>query len=693
MTDTPPPQLEVQPPRRHIWQRVSIIWLVPLVALVVAIAVAINSYTSRGTLIHIGFQNASGIEAGQTTVRYRDVNIGAVESVTFAPDLGRVIVAARVADDIAEYIDADAQFWVVRPEVSVRGISGLNTVLSGAYIAGQWDNVPSGEQRDFTGLEVPPLQTQDGTTITLRLRDGNQISAGAPVIHKGIEVGNVGTPRLEDDGNTVLLDAVIRAPYDKLMTTDTRFWDASGFDVSLGVNGIDLDVRSLAALIEGGINFDTVVSGGTVVEPGQEFFVYRNESDARKSVFTSASEASTFVSILFDGSVAGLNEGAEVRFNGVTVGQVTDLGAIALDGDAGPSVRMLANLSIAIGELGLPDDTTEEEARTFLADLVRERNLRARLATASLFTGSLMIELVEQPDAPPAQMDLDYRPFPLMPTGESEITEFQTTAQGVINRIGGLPVEELMQAAIGALNSVQSLAGDPETRNVPTAVTDLLAEVRALISGDDVSATLANVRSATDTLRQMAQDLEQGQAVGSLISALGRANSAMVGIDDASSDFPEIARQLRELSARANTLPIEDLANSTDSLIQSMDNILANPDMQRVPGTVSDALAEVARVLGEVREGGAIGNANEAIAAARTAADNVSAAVQNLPALADRAARLLDQTGSTVSGYGSDSRFNVELVTALRSLQEAANTINSLARAIQRNPNSIILGR
>nr|WP_280517731.1 MlaD family protein [Falsirhodobacter halotolerans] len=644
-------------------------------------------------MIRISFQNASGIEAGQTALRYRDVNIGAVESVTFAPDLDRVIVAARVADDIAEYIDTDAQFWVVRPEVSVRGISGLSTVLSGAYIAGQWDNVPSGEERTFTGLEVPPLQSQQGTTITLRLRDGNQISAGAPVIHKGIEVGTVGTPHLDEDGNSVLLEALILAPYDKILTTDTRFWDASGFDIRLGASGIDLDVRSLAALIEGGINFDTVVSGGTMVEPGQEFFVYRNESDARGSVFTSAAEASTFVSILFDGSVAGLSEGAEVRFNGVTVGNVTDLGAIAQDGEDGPNVRMLANLSIGVGALGLPDDATEDDARDFLADLVRERNLRARLATASLLTGSLMVELVEEEDAPPAELDLDYRPFPLMPTGEAAITEFQTTAQGVINRIGGLPVEELMQSAIGALNSIQSLAGDPETRGVPTAVTDLLAEARALISGEDVGATLANVRAATDTLRQIATDLEQGQAVSNLISALGMANSAMVGVNDASSDFPEIARQVRDLAARANTLPIEELANSTDSLIQSMDNILANPDMQRVPGTVSDALAEVARVLGEVREGGAIGNANDAIAAARTAAENVSAAVQNLPNLAARAANLLDQAGTTVSGYGSDSRFNVELVTALRSLQEAANTINSLARTIQRNPNSIILGR
>ncbi|WP_052362556.1 intermembrane transport protein PqiB [Falsirhodobacter sp. alg1] len=697
MTDTPdsgPSEMNIRPAHKRIWKRISPVWIVPVLALIVAVVVAINSYTERGTLIKISFLNASGIEAGQTALRYRDVNIGTVEAVNFSPDLGRVVVSARVADDIAKYIDTEAQFWVVRPEVSVRGITGLSTVLSGAYISGQWDNTTSAERRDFEGLETPPLETQRGTTVTLRLKDGNQIAAGAPIIHKGIEVGAVGSPRLTDDGSGVLLDAVIEAPYDKLLTTDSRFWDASGFDVTLGASGIDLDVRSLAALIEGGINFDTIVSGGGAVEAGQEFQVFPNESQARSSVFTSDSQVELYLSILFDGSVSGLAENAEVRYHGLTVGRVTDLGAVAeTDADGSPHVRMLANLAIDVSQLGLPNSTTADEAQEFIARLVAEDSLRARLATASLFTGSLMVELVEQPDTPATTLDTEHHPFALLPVGNADITEFQTTAQGVINRIGGLPIEDLMQSAIGALNSVQTLAGDPETRRVPSAAADLLSEARSLISGENVANILVNLRQTTDGLRRMSEQLEGGQAVNNLIAAIDKANTTLDGVQNASSDFPEIATQLRELAAKANTLPLEQLATSADGLVQSANRLLDNPDTQRVPGAVSDALSEVSRVLAEIREGGAITNANDAIAAAKEAADNVSEAVQGLPDLANRAAQLIEEAGTTVSGYGSDSRFNVELVTALRNLQVASEAVTSLARTIQRNPNSILLGR
>jgi len=696
VTDTPPPgpaEMEIRPPRRRVWQRISIIWLVPLVALAIAVGVAVKSYSSRGTLIRITFQNASGIEAGQTALRYRDVTIGAVESVGFAPDLGKVIVSVRVADDIAQYIDREAEFWVVRPEVSVRGISGLDTVLSGAYLAGNWDNIPTEEQSEFEGLEVPPLQSQNGTTITLELRDGNQISAGAPIIYKGIEVGNVGTPQLNEDGTTVLLDAVIRAPYDRMLTTNTRFWDASGFNISVGTGGLQLDVRSLASLIEGGIIFDTIVSGGEPIQPGQDFFVFEDESDARSSVFTSGSKLELPLSMVLDGSIEGLSEGAEVRYKGATIGRVTDLGTIAETDPETPSIRMLINLEIDVNKLGLSEMATVDEARDFVATLVRQDNLRARLATASLFTGSLMVELVEQPDADPATLDVDYQPFPMIPAAPAEITEFQTTAQGVIDRIGGLPVEELMQAAIGALNSVQVLAGDPETRRVPSEAASLLADVRAVLTGDSVTGTLSNLNTTTDSLRRIAQQLEDGQAVANLVSAIQKANTTLTGVESASVEFPQIAQQLRQLAATANGLQIQQLADSADSLLQSADGLLSNPDTQRVPGAVSDALSEVARVLAEVREGGAIGNVNEAISAAEQAANSINLAAQDLPALADRASRILDQAGTTVSGYGSDSRFNVELVTALRSLQDAATAVTSLARSIQRNPNSLLLGR
>lgn len=692
MTETPP-EMEIQPPRPAWWQRISVVWLVPVIALLVALGIAWNSYAGRGTLIEITFQNASGLEAGQTTLRYRDVTIGVVEKVGFAPDLRNVVASVRVANDVAEYIDAEAQFWVVRPEVSVRGISGLDTVLSGAYIAGLWDNTSSGAQYSFTGLEVPPLMSgseMGGLSITLRLRDGNQISAGAPIIHKGIEVGSVGEPRLAPDGDLVLIDAVIDAPYDRMITSNTRFWDASGFDIRFGAGGVELDVRSLASLIQGGINFDNVISGGDPVDPGQEYDVFADETAARSSVFTSAAVDQMLpLSVVFDGSVAGLTVGAAVNYRGLTVGTVTDLGAVVEGEGDDRRVRLLANLEIGTGQLGLGEDVSIDAARDFIAKLVTEDHLRARLATASLFTGSLMVELVEVPEAADAELDLSGEPFPLLPTTDAAITEFQTTAQGVIDRIGGLPIEGLMQSAIGALNSVQQLAGNPETQRVPTEAANLLSAARALVESDEVSGIVADLRETTAGLSNLTKQIEQGQAVANLMSAIDRANRALEG----AADVPQITGQLRELAEKANRMEVDQLAASAESLLRSADALIDSPEARQVPGALAGALREVDAMLAELREGGAVGNVNSALAAAESAATDLGSAAQGLPDLAARAARVLDQAGATVSGYGNDSRFNVELVTALRSLQEAADALTTLARTIQRNPNSIILGR
>lgn len=176
--------------------RFSAVWLVPILALAVSLGIAWQSYADRGVLIEIAFDSASGIAADKTELRYRDVTVGLVEDLRFSADLSQVITSVRVDKSLAPYLDAEAEFWVVRPEISAQGISGLNTVLSGVYIVGQWDSEPGTAQDSFQGLKDAPLNdpTQDGTRILLTARDGNSIAAGAPILYKGIPVGSVEAP-------------------------------------------------------------------------------------------------------------------------------------------------------------------------------------------------------------------------------------------------------------------------------------------------------------------------------------------------------------------------------------------------------------------------------------------------------------------------------------------------------------------
>ncbi|MBC7139976.1 MAG: MCE family protein, partial [Defluviimonas sp.] len=621
-----PAPMQVRPARQRWWHRLSPVWLVPLVALVVALGIAWQSYAGRGELITISFQNASGIEAGETPVKFRDVTVGVVEQVNFGAGLSEVLVSARVAKDVAPFIDKEAEFWVVRPEVSVRGVSGLDTVLSGAFIAGRWDSDSSGARSRFVGLEVPPMLggiDQKGLMVTLILRDGNQISAGAPILYRGIEVGTVGAPRLSEDGDSVLIDAFIEAPYTERLTTSSRFWDASGFDVSIGTSGVELDVKSLASLVEGGISFDTVISGGAPVNPGDSFMVYPDETAARASIFTSSTDAGLPVSVVFDGSVSGLTVGAEVRFRGLKVGEVTDLGAFVQGEEDERRVRLRANLELRSGRFGLGDKATPEQTMDLLQDLVENSGLRARLSTASILTGGLLVELVELPDAAPASIRMDAEPYPELPTAEAALSDFAATSQGVFERINALPIEELMQSAIDALDSFRALAADPATRQVPQAAVSLLDETRALVT-TELQAIAARARGILD-------QIEQGQAVENLIAAIGRADRAMASVETASADFPAISADVRSVAEKVNGLAMEQLVASADRLVNSANALIDTEDARRLPAAAADALREVAVFLGQVREGGAIERANNAISAAEAAADSIRQAAQSLP--------------------------------------------------------------
>lgn len=689
-----PADLDLRPARPGFLQRLSVVWLVPVIALAVSLGVAWKNWSDRGTLIHIAFGNASGVTAGETQLKYRDVAVGVVERVGFSEDLAQVIVSVRVDKDVAPFLDDQATFWVVRPQVSVRGISGLDTVLSGVFIEGSWDSVITGTQTEFAGQDEPPLVRpgQDGIRVTFRMRDGNQLTAGAPILHKGIEVGQVETPRLSPQGDSVLVDAFIRAPYDQRVTTATRFWDTSGFSVGLGTNGVTLNVNSLASLIEGGISFDTLVSGGRPIEPGHQFDIFDDETTARQSVFEDPAAEELMLSILFDGSISGLTEGADVRYRGIKVGEVRDIGAVIVDRNGGRDVRLLANVAIRTGRLGL----AEGEAATAGMDLMEgyvANGMRARLANASLLSAALIIELVELPDAPPATIDLAAEPYPVLPSVPAELSDFSATAEGVFQRINALPVEELMDRAISLLESLDSLANDPALRQTPESALALLEETRAIVSSEDLVQLPADLRAAANDLRQMMTDLQDGEAVANLLAAIEKADAALASIETASADLPEITAQLKALGEKANSLAVEELVSSTTKLVESADAFIGTEEARKLPPALTAALDEITVFLGQVREGGAIENANQAISAAEAAANAVAQAADSLPDLTARLNRLVDQTSGVVGSYGDRSRFNGELMSTLRDIQKSAEAITALARQISRNPNSLILGR
>ena len=251
MDELKPSEPVVEVPRRWI-PVASAVWLVPIVALAIALGVAWRSYSDRGPLIEILFDSASGIVAGETTVRYKDFAIGMVEDVRFTDDLSQVVVSARLHKDAARHVDSNTKFWLVRAQVGPRGISGLETVLSGAFIGAELGDAPGAPQDHFTALSAPPLTPagQPGLRIRLSAPDGGSLSVGAPILFKQIPVGKIEAVELTEAGD-VMVTAFVDAPNDRRLTSATRFWNASGFSIELGTGGASLNADKKGESIKG----------------------------------------------------------------------------------------------------------------------------------------------------------------------------------------------------------------------------------------------------------------------------------------------------------------------------------------------------------------------------------------------------------------------------------------------------------
>lgn len=694
MTKSDPAAMDVSMPKPSFWRNLSFVWLVPVLALVISLGVAWQAYNDRGVLIKITFDNASGIVAGETSIRFRDVSVGKVEDIGFGDNLTKVLVFVRVDKKIAPYLDKDAMFWVVRPQVSARGISGLSTVLSGVYIEGAWGETPGTPKFEFVGTDGPPLAQPglNGRRITLRTEDGKMVSEGAPVLFHGIEVGRLEKPRLTLSGNSIVVDAFIEAPHDRRITSATRFWDSSGFSISIGAGGLALDVDSLASLVTGGIEFDNVFEGGTPPSMGAVFEVYTDEAAARRTAFARSTANGIEVAVAFDESVAGLTSGAPVQLGGIRVGEVRSLNAVVQQNTEDAEVRLVATLLLEPQLLGLPAGSLKSDVLDFLEQAV-EKGLRARLAAAGLFNSELMVELFTPENTVPGTFRRDAVPLPELPSAPSNVPDFAATAEGVLERINELPVERLLDQAIRMMASIENLAAADATRETPVAALALLKETNSLIADPGLRALPEELRAVVAELRATLTALNTGNAVGNLNTTLEQANTAAQNIATATGDVPALVQDIRNLVAKANSLDAEELIRSAEKLLVSADALIDSDAARAMPAALNQALAEMQATLEEMRKGGLVNNANLTMASARDAADAIATAAEGLPALSKKLEQLVAQSEALVLAYGSRSKFNAEALEVLREVKSAAKAAAQLARKIERTPNSLLFGK
>jgi paraquat-inducible protein B len=527
------------PPSLRPWAGLPWIWAVPVIALLIAAWLGIRSIADRGPVITISFANAEGIEIGRNeaaraTIRYKNVELGRVIGIGLSDDQSHVVVTAEMRQEAKPLLRADTKFWVVRPRLEFSGISGLSTLVSGAYIG----ILPGGGEpgaRDFVGLQNPPpgQGLVGGRSYTLTAERLPFVSDAAPVYYHGVKVGEVTEQALSDKDGTVSIKIYIYEPHNVLIRPGSEFWVSAGVEASLGTQGLRLETETLQTLLTGAIVFDTPPAALAEAEspPGSSFTLYRD----RKSAADSADPVRVFYQVSFPGALHGLAIGTSVELRGIPIGRVS---ALRLEYDpASDEVRVPVTLEIAPHRIASPET----------AALPRDDKQAVTDATNRLF-GSRIVALEFVENAEPAQLG-QKEPYPELPavpgTGLDEIAR---SATAFLDQLASLPLGDLIGGMRDMVKHADAVVASPElkrsvkeldrtladagkfARDIRTQTGPLLGKLNA--AADQLGSTLAllgnDPRSSTDLARTMSELKGAARSVRVLADTLERHPEALL---------------------------------------------------------------------------------------------------------------------------------------------------------------------
>lgn len=514
----------------------------------------VNHYLTRGAEITITFSTAEGIEAGKTKVKSLSVDVGIVESVQLNPDLKSVTITALIEKDSESLLRNDSKFWVVRPRVGAAGVTGLGTLLSGAYIELSPGQGKEGS-RNFQGLDDVPVTplTAAGLHLTLLSNEAGSVNTGDPVLYRGYQVGKIESTKFVTDTQKLHAEIFIESPFDSLVTSNTRFWNTSGISFQATAEGISLQTGSLQSLLIGGIAFDVPegMNPGIEIENHAQFKLYPDASSINENPFQYYAD---FL-LLFDSSVQGLVAGAPVLYRGVRIGTVVDVAFTIIDVDLARTKGRAPSIPVLIRiEPGrwLGEDTVEAKTKAF-ADIDKSINqgMRATLQIGNLLTGARIVTLDFYEDAEPATIG-QIGEFNTLPTISTGLEEIQVKVANLLDKLNELPltmvlnnvdvtlkqVTRTLDAANQTVNDLNTIVENKDTQDIPESINSTLEELRLALKGlspdstlyqdlsdsiTQLNATLRNIEQLTYTIdtkpnslifsKPKQQDLQPGAAI------------------------------------------------------------------------------------------------------------------------------------------------------------------------------------
>ena len=518
-------------PRRT---RLPVIWILPALVVIVGAFVVIQQKIAEGPLIDISFADADGLEANKTKIRYKDVDIGDVTNIHVSKDRKKVIVTARIHRDASEYLVEDSRFWVVRPRVTSGGVSGLGTLVSGSYISLDVGK-SSVDKRNFDGLEIPPIVTSDlpGREFVLHADDIGSLDVGSSVFYRHIVAGQVVAYALDPGGASVTIKIFVDKPYDAFVTPATRFWQASGIDMSVDADGVKLRTESLSSILEGGIAFQGVSANAssTAVPADTGFMLFTDRERAMRQTDT---EVRTFI-MYFGGSLRGLSVGAPVDLRGITIGEVKSLsveyerskGTLSFPVEVDIFPQRIRGRSRR--NAPAPVDDNSESASRALVDSLVAHGMRAEIKTGSLLTGQKYVAMDFHNEVPPDHVGWDAQPA-IFPTTSGALDEIQDSIGSIAKKLDKVPFDQISARLIVTMATL-----DDTLKNADR----LIQQVDGTLA-PEVTATLQEAQGAMKNAKDLlAQDAPLQTDLRATLLQLSRAAKSASALVDYLERHPE----------------------------------------------------------------------------------------------------------------------------------------------------------
>ncbi len=480
---------------------ISPVWIIPLVALVLGVYMVIHTWMNEGPEVTILFATAEGLEPGKTRVSYRNVNMGLVTDVSLTDNLEKVAVRVQFKKQAEELLRADSRFWLVTARVGSGNISGLNTLLSGAYIRLDPGTGKKGRLDEYTALDSPPVTPADAPGLRLNLlsKRAGSISVGDKVLYRGYTVGRVETVAFDAAQDRASYQVFIDAPFHELVDSSVRFWNSSGIAINAGADGISVRTESIENILLGGIAFDRPpgMPAGSPVAPDTEFNLHGSYEASLQDHF----RFGEYVVVQFRQSVKGLVPGAPVEYRGVRVGSVERIMLREMieeqmesrsSGDTGNSVgeAIPVLLYVEPGRLALPD--TQESLDILMRNIIEgaRQGLRARLDTGNLLTGKLYVGLDYYPDAQPLPEVGRRYGYTVIPSITGNFDQLLVKVNRLLDKLNDAPLEsvlvstnEAITAFEGVLDGLDRLLDDTAQRGLPADIEGTLEQLQETLAG------------------------------------------------------------------------------------------------------------------------------------------------------------------------------------------------------------------